>query len=312
MLHVTSGDVAADLLRASGLPGTIVGWRDSAAVGPSPVGLSFADYRAVRAAFRGVPPESFQDVDLLAALPAGEEVVLWFDACPYDQMILVRLLAWFGAHDPERSLELIQVGGFPGVEPFYGLGQLLPEQLTSLFPGRRPVTASQVALGAAAWEAHGSSDPRGIERLLATGTGDLPYLGPVLRRLLEELPSPANGLSRTEEECLRALADGPRSFGEIFGAVTLLEEPNHGCWYGDGELRETLRRLASARVPAVLETAGRFELTGMGRALAAGEADWIEENGIDRWQGGVHLTGRDVWRRPFTGQNVWRRPLYPS
>ena len=89
MLHIVSGDIAADLLRASGLPGAVVGWRDSAAVGPSPSGLSFADYRALRAAFRGVPPASFQDVDLLAALPPGEEVVLWFDACPYDQTILV-------------------------------------------------------------------------------------------------------------------------------------------------------------------------------------------------------------------------------
>ena len=38
--------------------------------------------------------------------------------------------------------------------------------------------------------------------------------------------------------------------------------------------------LASGRVPAVLETAGTFELTGMDRALLAGEADWIAESGI--------------------------------
>jgi hypothetical protein len=306
VLHVVSGDSAADLLRASDLPGTVVGWRDSAAIGPSPGGLSFTDYRAVRAAFRGVPPESFQDVDLLAKLPAEEVVVLWFDACPYDQMILVRLLAWFGAHrsqNPTRALQLIQVGDFPmppGAEPFYGLGQLTSGQLASLYPERRPVTAAQLALAAAAWHAHGAADPREIERLLAGGTEDLPYLRPAFLRLMEQFPSAANGLSRTEEECLRAVAEGERSFGEIFRSVTRMEEPNHGCWYGDGELLATLKGLAAAASPALGVTETGFDLTDMGRALLAGQADWVEENGIDRWQGGVHLQGRDVWRRPLT------------
>jgi hypothetical protein len=309
MLHVVSGDCAADLLRASDLPGTpveIVGWRDSAAVGPSPGGLSFADYREVRAAFRGVPPESFQDVDLLAALPPGEEVVLWFDACPYDQTILVRLLAWFGTHRPQnptRALHLVQVGEFPGVDPFYGLGQLTAAQLASLFPERQPVTAAQLALAAAAWQAHGSSDPREVERLLAGGTEELPYLRRAFLRLLEQFPAAANGLSRTERECLQAVADGGHGFREIFRAVTRMEEPSHGCWYGDCELLATLQGLAAAAAPALTmgtDNAGdrgpRFELTGMGRALLADEADWVEENGIDRWQGGVHLQGREVWR----------------
>jgi hypothetical protein len=39
------------------------------------------------------------------------------------------------------------------------------------------------------------------------------------------------------------------------------------------------------------------ELTGDGRRVAAGEADWIELDGIDRWLGGVHLVGHAVpWR----------------
>jgi hypothetical protein len=38
-------------------------------------------------------------------------------------------------------------------------------------------------------------------------------------------------------------------------------------------------------------------LTGDGARVLAGEADHVTLNGIDRWIGGVHLTGRDVrWR----------------
>jgi hypothetical protein len=317
MIHITSGDCAAELLRASGLPGNVIGWRDSAAVGPSPGGLSFAEYRAVRATFRGVPAETFQDVDLLAALPEDEEVVLWFDACPYDQLILVRLLAWFGAHPARRALHLIEVGAFPGVEPSHGLGQLTPEQLAGLFPTRRPVTESQLARATAAWRAHGSPDPREIERLvLEEGKEDLPYLRPALRRLLEQFPAAEDGLSRTQRECLEAVAAGETSFGGIFRVVTRLEEPNHGCWYGDGELLSTLEELAAAPRPALTQSGDSFALTELGRTLLAGEADWVEDHGIDCWQGGVHLCGPDGWRwerragRLGSGQNF--RPLPDS
>ncbi|HZF07203.1 MAG TPA: DUF1835 domain-containing protein [Thermoanaerobaculia bacterium] len=301
MIHITSGDSAADLLRASGLPGEVIGWRDSAALGPSPGGISFAEYRAVRAAFRGVSAETLQDVDLLAALPEDEEMVLWFDACPYDQMILVRLLDWFGAQPARRALQLIEVGAFPGVEPFYGLGQLTAEQLAGLFPTRRAVTESQLALATAAWRAHGSPDPREIERLIerVEDGEDLPYLRPALRRLLEQFPAAEDGLSRTERECLEAVAAGESSFGGIFRAITRLEEPNHGCWYGDGELLSTLQELAAAPLPALTQTGDHFELTELGRALLAGEADWVarhEGDRLQRWQGGVHLEGKKVWR----------------
>jgi hypothetical protein len=40
-----------------------------------------------------------------------------------------------------------------------------------------------------------------------------------------------------------------------------------------------------------------LELSGDGWAVLVGEADQIELNGIDRWLGGVHLTGHEVaWR----------------
>lgn len=38
-------------------------------------------------------------------------------------------------------------------------------------------------------------------------------------------------------------------------------------------------------------------VTEIGRAVLAGEADWITLNGIDRWLGGVRLLGTEsAWR----------------
>jgi len=69
-----------------------------------------------------------------------------------------------------------------------------------------------------------------------------------------------------------------------------LRPANHGCWYGDGELYSTLLDLAAAPRPALTRDGDDFALTELGRALLAGEADWVESHWKDRgrrWQGGV-------------------------
>jgi hypothetical protein len=63
-----------------------------------------------------------------------------------------------------------------------------------------------------------------------------------------------------------------------------------------------MERLAHAQVP-LLEAESAIDrhmpvaLTATGRRVLDGEADHVELNGVDRWIGGVHLSGHDVaWR----------------
>ena len=65
------------------------------------------------------------------------------------------------------------------------------------------------------------------------------------------------------------------------------------------------RRFAEAPTPLVeAEPAGapvdrhaRLRLCDAGREVLRGRADHVSLNGVDRWIGGVHLTGRAVpWR----------------
>ena len=51
MLHLTNGDHAADVIRALGLPGEVVPWRDVLHEGPVPAGLAMPELSAVRARF---------------------------------------------------------------------------------------------------------------------------------------------------------------------------------------------------------------------------------------------------------------------
>jgi len=322
MLHITNGDSAAELIRAAGLSGTVVAWRDVLHEGPVPAGLSLDELRAVRARFladRGWAPlervtdELAERDAALARFREHAEVVLWFEHDLYDQLQLLQILDWFAGEDrSDGTVTLICLDSFPGIEPFQGLGQLSPEQMGSLFSSRRAVTQAQLELARAAWSAFRSSDPTAIERLLAGDTSDLPFLRGAITRHLEEFPAVQNGLSRTERRVLEAMAVGVETPGALFRAVVAREERP---FMGDITFWDRLAALSAGsspllrtvdggdlRVPGAGEDPISFaslslRLTESGRAVLAGRADWVALNGVDRWLGGVHLHGPEAaWR----------------
>jgi hypothetical protein len=76
---------------------------------------------------------------------------------------------------------------------------------------------------------------------------------------------------------------------------------------GDTTFWRRVRELAADPVPLVRVEGdvsepphGRADITDAGRAVLAGDADWVRLNGFDRWFGGVRLEaslGGDVaWR----------------
>jgi hypothetical protein len=65
---------------------------------------------------------------------------------------------------------------------------------------------------------------------------------------------------------------------------------------GDTWAFDRLTRMTTAATP-LLEDAAPLRLTEAGRDVLNGQADHVALNGIDRWIGGVHLSGTDVpWR----------------
>jgi hypothetical protein len=312
-LHILNGDSLVAPLRQAGVPGTFSVWADVLHEGPVPSGLTRDAQLEVRARFLAGDGASYQDaLDTLRRWATGldsfagfDEVILWFEHDLFDQLNLVHHLNYYGSRPlGEPRLSLICIGEYPGVERFVGLGQLEPKQLAGLLALRAPVTADQLTLGVAAWQAFTAPQPDGLERLLGQNTSSLPYLAPALYRFLEEYPSTANGLGRTEQQILTLLAERPRSAAELFrGAMALEESP----FMGDLVFRSRLATLGGAADPA-LEWDARWHqpdggwqselsLTDTGRDLLASRQDWVRLNGIDRWYGGVHLEGHEVgWR----------------
>jgi hypothetical protein len=321
MLHVTNGDMAVGVLRAAELPGTYLPWRDVLHEGPVPAGLSLEQLSRLRAEFIvscgwGKAEEIgrqflMRDAALEASL-GEDEVILWFESDLYDQLQLCQVLAWYAEQGSKpRKMSVIGVDKDPDGN-FRGLSQHKPDGIKALYESRTPIREAVIALGARAWDAFRAPEPVALDALRAKGTPALPVLAPALGRLLEELPSKANGLSRTEHAALAAVAEGARAPAEIFVAVHTREERP---FMGDWAFWRVLGRLTSGVKPMLELASGarprfppevppaasfgaqRFRLTPSGREVLAEKLDAIELNGIDRWLGGTHLQkGAKLWR----------------
>jgi uncharacterized protein DUF1835 len=311
MLHVTNGDSAIPGIEATGVGGDVIAWRDALHEGPVPEGLDAAGLRAVRAEFLagcGWGDAEAIEADLRArdervatALRRDEVVVLWFEHDLYDQLQLLQVL---DAVDGSEEVEAILPDRF--------LGAMQVEELAALWPERTPLRSGQVALARLAWEAVRAPGPQGIEALLNTHTAALPHLGPALRRHLEELPGVGDGLGRTERQALEAVRDGARTPHDVFLSAQRAEEaPFLGdTWMwarladlgqGDARLVETDRGAPLGPPPPQSDSNGflaqRLVLTDTGRSVLAGEADRAALLPLERWVGGIHLTGPEpAWR----------------
>jgi Domain of unknown function (DUF1835) len=307
MLHITDGESVAGTLRQSAVPGEVRIFGDLMYEGPAPAGLTDAEWWDRRARFHSecfglTLAETGQGVkafeDCLNIIPKHDETVLWMDHRLSDQLILIMLLErFYRLYRGRSSLSLICVGQYPGMENFVGLGQLTATQLASLADTCSPVSESEFALASVAWNAFISSVPTDVELVLARDTSALPFLASALRRHLQQFPSVENGLSRTEQQALSVLRDrGPLPALQLFFAVQKTENP---LFMGDLSFFAILRELASAKFPLLrLESnAGLVTLTEVGSRVLDFQDDHVHLNGIERWLGGVHLTGTDaVWR----------------
>lgn len=289
MLHVTNGDIAAALIRQTGVLGEVMAWRDVLHEGPVPAGLPLERMSETRARFiaacgwasftEAIRQFSARD----AAFRSARRVTLWFEHDLYDQLQLLQILATL-AQQPDTTAALIVIDSFPGMPEFRGLGDLTPVQLATLWPQRQPVTAAQLTLAARAWKAFTASDPTALRAFLSTDVSALPLLRPALERLLEEYPAAPYGLGRTDRQILTAIADGTEDFDALFHHTQAAES---APYHGDTSLRLHLEDLM--RSPAPLVSGPPYRLTELGQRVLAGEADARTLHPAERWIGGVRL-----------------------
>jgi hypothetical protein len=313
LLHVANGTSTTRTIEAAGLPGAVSIWADPLHEGPVPGGLSDAELIAVRQAFHASSPASRDPAndmrrwrDVIADTGAYDELVLWFEHDLFDQLALIQLLSWLQeAGLADRPATLICIGSFPGHPDFKGLGELTAAELAPLLETRQRVTGAQFALAVRAWAAFRSPTPEALDAFrqgeLALGVDQdqraLPFLGAALTRLLQEYPWTRDGLGRFERRLLELAGEGLT----LNAAFPRMNEGETAFYIPDTTLLDLALRLSSSPPPLITLTADErpfrrtLGLTSEGRAVLAGEQDFVALCGIDRWIGGVHLTG-GAWR----------------
>ena len=312
-LNITNGDSAVGTLSEAGIAGKIIAWRDVLHEGPVDSSLSLNALSKQRARFiseRGwgdfahVSGDFAERDRVIQHLDYFDEVVLWFEDDLYDQLQLIQLLDFFSRGSPRRKkLTLIQVDGY--------IPPLSPAKLQELDASRAAVTPEQYALAQKAWKAFGSDDPSGISRLLGEELSALPYLAFALWRHLEEFPSVANGLSRSEREALTVIEEGHTTPVAAFLEVAKKQE---SIFLGDIVFYSYLERLSGKKNPLLTWTNGgavvsptaensrefvkrELQVTPLGRDVLAGKKDWQDINTESRWLGGVEIEpGAKGWR----------------
>ena len=279
MLHITNGDCAVAVL-SQVVPGSFLPWRDVLHEGPVRAGLSLEELSSERARFIaeagwGEATEvlrRFQQRDE-AFRRAGQhdEIVLWFEHDLYDQLQLVQVLDGLAElRGPPLSIVC---------EAEY-LGLMAPQRAAELFDLRSPVLRKHLQEAQAAWKAFRSSDPRQLEVLKPAA---LSFLGPAIRRHLEEFPWTTDGLSRLERSVMQALEHGPIPFAKLFALVA--EEP---AFLGDTVLEWHLRRMEKEGL--VEERQGSWGATGRPRRRRE-----------PRWLGGYQVRDETLRWDPASG-----------
>jgi hypothetical protein len=313
-LHIRCGSDIGLTLQEAGFTGDFLEYSDPLCQGPVLDDAGWLDRRVeflTESYGRGSGGSRPQIAEKLALAEEGlrsaaaryQRVVLWFEHDTYDQLILARCLAQFADMSPAR-LELISPARFPGAMRFIGLGQLPPEALRLLWSDRQPVPEQALRAGREVWTMLRSPDPRPLASLAAAGIPDLPQLARAVRRHCQELPWVRSGLGMTERLILQLLAEGPRTAGETFNHLMMEREPLP--WLSDLMflfIVESMKRVDQPVFTGASEGADRdwprerLAITPLGRAVLAGEVDWLSLRPPVRWLGGVRIArASPCWR----------------
>ncbi len=259
ILHITSGDIVGGALTQSGLAGEVLVWHDILYDGPRNPGWPDEQTLHARARFlehetggglsRERVLETLQRQYRELAESAGSaSLVLWFDACLFDQSMLAHLLTCLRLKGA-RGAELLCIDAFPGIAPYDGIGQLRPDQLAPVYAQRRPVSAAQFGFAEVVDAAFATQDPVRLAELAVWPAAPLPWVPAAVRRWLQERPDPDTGLGRLEELALTAIREGCGSPAEIFVAVSARD--THPQYWGDTTLWGKINALAERTPPLV-------------------------------------------------------------
>lgn len=259
ILNITSGDASGRILQESGIPGEVFVWHDILYEGPREPGWPSEKVLNKRADFLSDYSGGGLDREKVLKTLEGQyaklksadqydNIILWFDACLFDQSMLVHILNCLRIRKI-KHVELLCVDSFPGIEPYNGLGQLTPEQMSSVYNKRVPVSAEEFLYARHADEAFVFQKKNMFVALADLSEPFIPWIPAAVKRWLQERPNKKTGLGRLEQMALDAVRSGCETPLDIFIHVSGNETPPQ--YWGDVTLWQKINGLSRRDPPLV-------------------------------------------------------------
>lgn len=320
VLHIFVGDNTAGTFKKTGIPGDILVWHESYINGPLDRDMdeNVFDMRVQYFDKFGPGRELYitstkHQQELLNSINKYDKVIIWLEHDIFDQSALVYLLNWFsGKAVSNYQFRMISTNQFAGIENFKGLGQLNADQLSSLWGTQETITTEQLESGRKAWLAITSNNPRDILDFIEDCDNSLPYLKTALKEFISLYPSTENGLNSIEQIIMEQVGkkEGLKAVHYCGDFLNNFDNIAFGDWHyliymyeltiGKNPLLQVegdLISLIKFGDQVVRDHNCRVFLTEVGKKVLDGKEDAIKANGIDRWIGGVHLSGDSkIWR----------------
>ncbi|MGI8314763.1 DUF1835 domain-containing protein [Halobacillus mangrovi] len=301
MIHIVNGDEVGKKLNVKG---DIIVWRELYDMGPLHYSWNTEEMISRRAAFfeekLEIPSPLFirnchNQEKKLEGIPEGAEICLWMEHDRYDQTMLMYLLHKLA--DKNVSLYMVTIDKYPGIEPFYGLGQLESKQLSELFLYRQKVSLEQLVEAQSGWRVYTSKYEQHVFQWLNDEEHPLPFLKQAMEIHLDYFPSAENGLNKVEHLMLDILNEKVMTFRDLFNRVSE-HRVNDGL--SDLHIAALLKEMCVGNSPLLFvegilpnfekaEANPRLFITTEGKDVLVNKQNRLELVGIDWWAGGVRL-----------------------
>ena len=272
LLHITNGDSHTNRLKALGLKGDIITWREMLCEGKTLTNVGSESFWKTRFEFLNknykiskswFVEKTLKEYRSLCNHKQQDEIVLWFEYDLFCQINMLAVISWLKTHRKYANISLICSGHEDDTDKMYGLGELDDDYLLQLFENRTALKQDDIEYADYVWQLYCSDNPIRLENLTDFKNYQFDYLSEALKAHLKRFPTIRNGLNDLENNILQLSVDKkPKSKRQLLRTVLA----NQGVYgFGDTQFERiitTLRPLYTSFNPVRLTKKGKEILEG--------------------------------------------------
>lgn len=249
LLHITHGDDLTENLKAVGIQGDVVVWREMLCEGPTTNELGSDEFIKLRTRFLGktydISPEDYQkqfidELHKLKVCNSHDEIVLWFEFDLFSHINMLAVISYLLDNKKDIPVSLVCSKRLKGEKEFAPLSQLPLKHLENHYENRINLNQDDLEMAGLIWQLYNGDNPQKLKALIKTKT-NFEYLSSCVRAHLERFPNSKTGINTLERNILKLVEkNNITSLSHLIG-YTLEYQGYFGL--GDMQIKRMLEHL---------------------------------------------------------------------